>query len=1305
MSATAVTSAPTLPPKGAPIQTILSAVGAIIKAGDIVALSALRAQAAERIDLTTAIAVNLVHNGRADDATGVIEAFIAQNGRSAEAYDALGAIRLAIEDADGATAAFRAALDLDPDSLNAASNLFNVLINQSKFAEAADLKRRHPQAQDGAPERTVKNAAALILNGQADIVIPLLKPIEDDPHALTVLGEAYFRCYQKSEAYAAWEKALTIDPDYQLGLVKQAIGLQLDNRYDDALDSIERAEALSPDALSVQTTKAAVLVGLKRYQDAIDILESIEKTADSWGVLASAYVNKGDGPKAKEASLKCLEVEENNFYGRQNLVLAHLRCHDNNSAEREARKTIALIEEGFYKLGAAQTPILHGQADALGQAMARQGLADLAHEFRKKYIDDPHIALSFFQNYLFELHYTTTAEADFIATEHRKINRILLSEIPKIWDNLYPEKSLRIGLMSPDFRHHSCGYFMFTLLKGLRERGVDVLCFANLHAGEDDLTEKFKDTASAWIDISTKTDIEARELVIENQIDILIDCVGYTAGSRPNLFSLRAAPVQITWLGYPDGSGIHAMDYRLTDALAEPPEADRLYSEKLVRLPHGFLCFPEYEGAPAVTPTPALETGTVTFGSFNATPKMNDRVIRIWSEIIKKVPNSRLLLKSSYIEPEVVENMKQRFFDHGLSEEQLVLSPWSPGKIEHLGRYAAMDINLDPFPYNGTTTTMEATFMGVPTVTLRGDRHSALVGVALNTRFGAPELVAESEEDYIALAVSLAGDLDKLNGLRLGLRDRMRASEMMNAQNFAADVSHALREIWRARCHTGERTDSAAAEAGDAASIDVRTVGGVTISAPATTREMTSYILLEKEDWLERELSFVRKATARGSRAIDIGGNYGHYALNIAHAAGPDGRVVAFEPAARTASYLRRSIEKNGLQAQVTLVQAAVSDEDGEGVLETRAAELRALTKTDIGETVQTLRLDSWIGGSGFEQPDFVKMDAEGAEPAIIDGGRAFFETASPLVMFEVKHGADLDMAALEKLEALGYRAYALIEGLGLLAPADPRAAQGSIESLDNFTLNLFCAKPDRAATLAARKLLVEERVDAEEVDSNRWEDALASRAFWPGFMALKPDFINPDKALPGHAPYRRALARFAAMEASDDPAQKLAQLEAACADAREALAYHRAADRLLTTARLCAMDGRRDQASRCLREARLALSQLDLTLSEPFLPPTARFDALDAKDDFINWFEAAVLESLEMVSAFSTYFRRTDENEVYEALEGNRFVDAEIPRRAQLVALRNRSLEDVRAEPRLQAAAPDHRNPELWTGPQIWTK
>jgi predicted O-linked N-acetylglucosamine transferase (SPINDLY family) len=243
------------------------------------------------------------------------------------------------------------------------------------------------------------------------------------------------------------------------------------------------------------------------------------------------------------------------------------------------------------------------------------------------------------------------------------------------------------------------------------------------------------------------------------------------------------------------------MDYRLTDLEADPIGQEAFHTEQLVRLPHGFLCYIPPLDAPEVTALPALTAGHITFGSFNNLSKMTSEVIGLWVRILKAVPGSRLIIKNKSMKDGPTRARYLTLFrEAGIEEERLDLVAWIPEVAGHLGAYARVDIALDTFPYNGTTTTCEALWMGVPVISLAGDRHAARVGVSLLTRVGLTELIAQKPEEYVKRAVELAGDTERLVTLRAGMRERMKHSPLCDAKSFTRDLEEAYREMWRTWC-------------------------------------------------------------------------------------------------------------------------------------------------------------------------------------------------------------------------------------------------------------------------------------------------------------------------------------------------------------------------------------------------------------------------------------------------------------------------------------------------------------------------
>jgi predicted O-linked N-acetylglucosamine transferase (SPINDLY family) len=410
-------------------------------------------------------------------------------------------------------------------------------------------------------------------------------------------------------------------------------------------------------------------------------------------------------------------------------------------------------------------------------------------------------------NLLLALHYVASPDVESIYREHRKWEdlhaRPLEQEIARHANEPNSNRRLRIGYVSPDFRLHSVASFFESLLACHDRREVEVFCYSNV-LGADAVTDRLRLQAGHWREITGLGDADVAGLIRGDQIDILVDLAGHTGRHRLLTFARKPAPIQVTWLGYCDTTGLSAMDYRLTDAHADPPgTTEHLHSEQLFRIPTGAWCFRPSEHAPPVNDPPVLRGGGVTFGSFNALPKITDEIVSIWSRVLCELPDSRLLLKNlGFQDASVQRRLRTRFAKGGVAPERVGLLGRLPELADHLACYHRIDIALDTFPYHGTTTTCEALWMGVPVVTLAGRTHAARVGVSLLNSVGLPELVAASAEDYVRTATTLARDLPRLAQLRRTLRERMAHSPLMDAPRFARAIEAAYRDMWQRWCAT-----------------------------------------------------------------------------------------------------------------------------------------------------------------------------------------------------------------------------------------------------------------------------------------------------------------------------------------------------------------------------------------------------------------------------------------------------------------------------------------------------------------------
>ncbi|MDP0499975.1 MAG: glycosyltransferase [Verrucomicrobiota bacterium JB022] len=357
---------------------------------------------------------------------------------------------------------------------------------------------------------------------------------------------------------------------------------------------------------------------------------------------------------------------------------------------------------------------------------------------------------------------------------------------------------LRIGYYSPDFRRHSLAYFLPAILEGHDREAFEIYLYSDTQL-PDAMTERYRGLADHWRDLTRSSDRQAVATMRRDGLDLLVDTSGFFGGCRPQLFAHRPAPVQAHLIGYNGTTGLSSLDYRFTDAVCEPPGTEAASSEKLCRLEPGFHCFcPPFE-TPLPALAPSVTAGHVTFGCFNHLTKLNDEVIALWAELLQRQPTSRLLLKAINLTNESTrEGLRARFQAHGVDPARIETLPGTPSQGDHLAAYARVDIALDPFPCNGTTTTLEALWMGVPVLTLPGERHSARVSASLLQQIGLSECVATDRPDFFARAQKLADDATTRTAWRHELRQRIQRAPLGDPAQFVPRLEAAYHEMRRA---------------------------------------------------------------------------------------------------------------------------------------------------------------------------------------------------------------------------------------------------------------------------------------------------------------------------------------------------------------------------------------------------------------------------------------------------------------------------------------------------------------------------
>ena len=437
----------------------------------------------------------------------------------------------------------------------------------------------------------------------------------------------------------------------------------------------------------------------------------------------------------------------------------------------------------------------------LGLALREIGQFDLAIESLTRAVVLQPTTQKLVQNLVSTLNYAPDMQPTdiFIAHKHfgQQFERPIARFARRAGENKNSARPLRIGYVSPDFRQHSVAHFIEPVLAAHDKKKFEVFCYYN-DTVSDDTTLRIQSLVPHWRVIAELSDHIAARKVQEDQIDILVDLAGHTNRNSLMMFARKPAPVQVTWLGYPNTTGFSCMDYRITDALCDPVGmTDSLHTEKLIRLPDCFSCFTPPAQSPTIGALPARNGGEIMFGSFNYFIKMNEQVIETWARILARVANSRLTLKYRSLNSESVQTVvRAAFAKHGVTRERLVLLGNDASQLDHLARYNSIDIALDPFPYNGTTTTCDALWMGVPVIALAGRTHVARVGVSQLTNIGLSELIAADVDSYVDIAVALANDLPRLTQLRGSLRERMKSSPLMDAPRFTSNLERAFHEMW-----------------------------------------------------------------------------------------------------------------------------------------------------------------------------------------------------------------------------------------------------------------------------------------------------------------------------------------------------------------------------------------------------------------------------------------------------------------------------------------------------------------------------
>ena len=650
----------------------------------------------------------------------------------------------------------------------------------------------------------------------------------DARHRLGLIAYQRGRAAEGAEHLTVAVAARPDDPTklYHLGVMLRAAG-----RPEKALAALERAVGLSPDTVDVWIALASTRADTGQSAAALDACRralGLEcKSASALGSLGAALMVLGQLDAAADTLSKALALDPNLSEAQLNLGIVRYRLGKPGDAEVCFRRAIELRPKDAVAVDALATALraqnridealaAYRQAIELapGFAEAHNNLGSLLRItadisgaiacFRRALALKPDYSVAH-GNLAYALSYDPAATPEDLLAIHRDWDARHAQRFRAEWrphaNDRNPDRPIRIGFVSADLYRHPIGYFMEPVLAHHDRVNYPMSFYAN-RLLEDDLTARLRRQADGWLPVTAIGDRDLAERIRADRIDILVDMSGHTAGHRLAVIARKPAPVQVAWAGYISTTGLAAIDYMITDNHETPPGVDSYYTETLMRLPDGWLCYAPPEYAPPVGPLPMVEAGAVTFGCFNNLAKLNPPVARLWTQVLDGVPGSRLILKSSGLEKAASANLIRMFSDAGLDPARLELQGVSPHR-ELLGCYNLIDVALDPFPYSGGLTTLEALWMGVPVVTLgNGTRFASRHTVSHLSVVGLTELIAKDDGDYVGIAAGLAQDRDRLAGLRQGLRARMAASPVCDGARFAHNLEALFREMWRRGCAT-----------------------------------------------------------------------------------------------------------------------------------------------------------------------------------------------------------------------------------------------------------------------------------------------------------------------------------------------------------------------------------------------------------------------------------------------------------------------------------------------------------------------
>jgi predicted O-linked N-acetylglucosamine transferase (SPINDLY family) len=694
-----------------------------------------------------------------------------------------------------AIAEFQKAISLRPDFADAHVNLGNTYNSIGQFAEAIRCYER-----------------ALELNPKF-------------PEALSNMGNALQGLKRMDEALDCYHKALAVKPDYGEAMANMGVALQAQGRIDDAIDCHKKALAMMPDyaegynnLANCLQLKGEIDESIRLYRKALELKPEYTEAHSN---LGNAFQEQEKYDEAVACYRKALSLNPDLVGALNNLgnALQSLGRLDESviwykkalQHEPEHFEALASLGNVLQSLGKPEESLTHtkkalaiqpGQVDAynnMGNAAKDMGLLEEAIRCYRKSVELEPTYYQVHSNAIFTMQFLPDVDPRELLRETVKWDEMqgkrVRGDIKPLANDCDPDRRLRIGYVSPDFRNHCQSFFTDPLFSHHDHEQFEIYLYSSV-AQPDSVSDRLKGYADVWRNVTAKPDAEIAQIIRDDKIDILIDLTMHMAHNRGLLFACKPAPVQAAWLAYPGSTGLSTMDYRISDPFLDPIGLnDEYYSEKTVRLPDSFWCYNPLADEPNVNELPALKNGYITFGCLNNFCKIHEGLLQIWKRVLDAVPTSKLLLLVPTGSP------RQRVLDQLRVDPARVEFVPFQSRIDYLKTYHRIDLGLDTFPVNGHTTSLDSLWMGVPVVTYYGQSAMSRAGLSQTTNLEiADQFLGKNADEFVDLAVNWCSDLPRLAELRRTLRSRMEKSVLMDGAKFAKGMENLYRQMWQAWC-------------------------------------------------------------------------------------------------------------------------------------------------------------------------------------------------------------------------------------------------------------------------------------------------------------------------------------------------------------------------------------------------------------------------------------------------------------------------------------------------------------------------